>query len=1378
MSNHGSSPGTAGPPTPETSSWDCMLPGPPSRSNGGAADVSPAGLLAYASGSSVSVVDSRSMQLVTVIPMPPPSSDAHSLSPFVTSVRWAPITLRHTDILSIESSSRHLWLAAGDRQGRICVLDVRSRSPFMWYDSDPTSRLGIQDMCWIQTGIDTWVLAAISGPSIFSLYSATSGRCFFRIDYSPEFLSCTRRDPFDARSLVILGLKGFLLSVKVSGDRKEDVVLQELMIRTDSSELTKLEKDVGGTSTTTPASAVFPTYMAKCAFSKLWRHILFVTFPRELVVYDLQYETALFRVALPRGGKFTDVLPDPNGELLYCVHLDGRVSTWKRKEGEQTFFMCAIQEIMPSIGNSVPSPCILATLICQSDCTLQGVGKFSPGGPLSPFIEEDFDSHFDFSDAPIPVSKTHLISVSDDGKIWNWLLSSEDLEDTTKSTGISDAKSFSALHKIPENDAFNGETAVVKQPEHVKRRTRSTSLSTMQDDFLFKITLIGQLHLLSSNVTMLAVPSPSLTATLARGGNHPAAAVPLVALGTQSGTIEVVDVSANSIAACFSVHSSPVRGLRWLGNSRLVSFSYNQASEKVGGYVNKLVVTCVRSGLNRPFRVMQKPERAPVRALRASSSGRYLLILFRDAPVEVWAMTKNPIMLRSLALPFTVLEWTLPSVPRPTVPVRQISVSLKDRIVGAVSEATSPKLALPPSEPKLGTSDGSQEEASESFAFALVNGALGVFEVQGRRVKDFRPKWPSTSFNSSDGLVTAMAYRLPHVVMGDRSGNLRWWDVTTGQSSSFNTHRDGIRRIKFSPVVVGDRSRGRIAVLFYDNTFAIYDLDSADPLANSLLQPRYPGTLVLELDWLTLRFDKNDPLVLCLAGADSSFRLVEVNINDRRVSYGPTGPIKERFRPMPLCVPMLLPTPHALALRMILQLGIKPSWFNTSGSSIDRRPQQIPGVSEDLRNYIIDIPPVGDPAVPELLLKVLEPYRKDGCILDDERARLYAKVVHQGLALRLAYAAIVFGEPSEAIFWLNLPRAVNHLVHKALNKSPQKAPAPRSLPEIDHAVVTKSKLKALPGASNKETLSPGQYRSMAFEQEELWETANERILWHEKLEGDDAIQNRIHDLVTVGNLEAAVSLLLSTPPESSYFFVNALRAVALASAVSASLHELAVKVVAANMVRTDKSLSGVHLLCGVGKFQEACSQASFIFFLTIRLFEQGVLQDAGCWTDAATLAATHLTGPQYSRVLQRWADHVLYNEHDIWSQLEAVLKYTHSKGTGKELMLRAYWKSERMALTLYTAAGALPEALAALRLAHQPDTAALFVAACREIHADIMAKSGDGEEGSAGSSAPEKLGKLPGLSPESEEVSTVGELLGQYQRKLVHLCMDSVPYTE
>ncbi|GMH27310.1 hypothetical protein Nepgr_029153 [Nepenthes gracilis] len=1348
MSTSRSRPRTAA----DSSSSDWMLPGPPSRNNGGSADITTTGLFAYASGSSISVVESRSMQLVTVIPMPPPISGfsissssslttnaaaASSLSPFVTSVRWAPNSfLRQHDLLSTDLSSSpsfsHLLLAAGDRQGRLCLLDLRSHSPLLWFESD-SLKLGIQDICWIQARHDNWIIASINGPSIFSLYSTTTGRCFFRYEAASEFLSCIRHDPFDSRHFCVLGLKGLLLSVKVLGET-EDVILKELQVRSDTTELAKLEKDLGGVSTTSPSSAVFPTYSVKCAFSPQWNHILFVTFPRELVVFDLQYEAVLYAATLPRGGKFLDVLPDPVSSMLYCVHLDGKLSTWRRRAGEQAYVMCTTEELMPAIGTSVPSPAILAAVISQSDCIVQNVGKIYADVPHTPFAE-DFDNPFDFYDETLPVSRTHLISISDDGKIWNWLLAAEGSDDTPKDaanlTAVADATEVPPIDTNTNNDACD----VLQQPVLEKGRRR---LSATSEDILFKMTLIGQLHLLSSTVTMLAVPSPSLTATLARGGSHPAVAVPLVALGTQSGTIEIVDVSSNAFAACFTVHSGFVRGLRWLGNSRLVSFSYNQANEKSRGYINRLVVTCVRSGLNRAFRVLQKPERAPIRALRASSSGRYLLILFRDAPVEVWAMTKNPIMLRSLALPFTVLEWTLPTVPRPATPTTQSSLSLKDRIVG-VSTDISARANSSSLDSKAGSSDGSQDDSSESFAFALVNGALGVFEVQGRRIRDFRPKWPSSSFASSDGLITAMAYRLPHVVMGDRSGSIRWWDVMTGHSSSFNTHREGIRRIKFSPVVPGDQSRGRIAVLFYDNTFSIYDLDSSDPLANSTLQPKFPGTLVLELDWLPLRTDKEDPLVLCIAGADSSFRLVEVNVNDRPVTYGPQPePVKERFRPMPICAPILLPTAHALALRMILQLGVKPSWFNTHGTSIDKRPHHIPGTaspSEDLRSYMIDAPSVGDAAVPEMLLKVFEPYRQEGCILDDERARLYAKILNKGSAVRFAFAATIFGESSEALFWLQLPRAVNYLINKSLNKSPQKASLPASVSQLDDtAVLTRitSGGKSSSGPGKRDLWGHGQLRLLAFEREELWDTANERILWHEKLEGEDAVQNRVHDLVSVGNLEAAVSLLLSTPPESSYFYANALRAVALSSAVSRSLLELAVKVVAANMVRTDKSLSGIHLLCAVGRYQEACSQ----------------LQDAGCWTDAATLAATHLKGSDYSRVLQRWADHVLNNEHNMWR-----------------------------ALILYTAAGALKEALAALRMAHQPDTAAMFIIACHEIHADILSNIGSRDEG-AGSSARDEPPVLPGLNPEDEEVIVVGELFGQYQRKLVHLCMNSLPSPE
>ena len=47
------------------------------------------------------------------------------------------------------------------------------------------------------------------------------------------------------------------------------------------------------------------------------------------------------------------------------------------------------------------------------------------------------------------------------------------------------------------------------------------------------------------------------------------------AVSVQGGNLELVDTAANTITASFAVHNNQtVRGVRWLGNKRLVSFSY------------------------------------------------------------------------------------------------------------------------------------------------------------------------------------------------------------------------------------------------------------------------------------------------------------------------------------------------------------------------------------------------------------------------------------------------------------------------------------------------------------------------------------------------------------------------------------------------------------------------------------------------------------------------------------------------------------------------------------------------------------------------------------------------------------------------------------
>lgn len=97
------------------------------------------------------------------------------------------------------------------------------------------------------------------------------------------------------------------------------------------------------------------------------------------------------------------------------------------------------------------------------------------------------------------------------------------------------------------------------------------------------------------------------------------------------------------------------------------------------------------------------------------------------------------------------------------------------------------------------------------------------------------------------------------------------------------------------------------------------------------------------------------------------------------------------------------------------------------------------------------------------------------------------------------------------------------------------------------------------------------------------------------------------------------------------------------------------------------------------------------------------------------------------------------------------------------------------ALILYVAAGALPEALSALRNVQQPDTAAMFLLACHEINAQIALKSPPLDEQLESSLEMKQKFHLPSRNLEDDDLIAVSEYYGQYQRKLVHLCMDAIP---
>lgn len=81
--------------------------------------------------------------------------------------------------------------------------------------------------------------------------------------------------------------------------------------------------------------------------------------------------------------------------------------------------------------------------------------------------------------------------------------------------------------------------------------------------------------------------------------------------------------------------------------------------------------------------------------------------------------------------------------------------------------------------------------------------------------------------------------------------------------------------------------------------------------------------------------------------------------------------------------------------------------------------------------------------------------------------------MNKGCAVRFAFAAAIFGESSEAYFWLQLPHALKYLINKSLNKSPQNPHVAASNSELHDMAILKritSKERSMPGTGKKDVL--------------------------------------------------------------------------------------------------------------------------------------------------------------------------------------------------------------------------------------------------------------------------------------------------------------------
>lgn len=161
--------------------------------------------------------------------------------------------------------------------------------------------------------------------------------------------------------------------------------------------------------------------------------------------------------------------------------------------------MCMMEELMPMIGSSVPSPSLLAVTLSLTESVLQNFGKHC-SNVLNTVPVVDINNHFDINDKSLVICNTHLLSISDDGKIWDWLLTAEGEtpKEKTNPNIISEANDEVTSAPDPNLDS------IFKQPEDARRSTsRLSNPCITQDKLLFKV---GANRVVSTNnITVFVV---------------------------------------------------------------------------------------------------------------------------------------------------------------------------------------------------------------------------------------------------------------------------------------------------------------------------------------------------------------------------------------------------------------------------------------------------------------------------------------------------------------------------------------------------------------------------------------------------------------------------------------------------------------------------------------------------------------------------------------------------------------------------------------------------------------------------------------------------------------------------------------------------------
>ncbi|XP_038816159.1 WD repeat-containing protein 11 [Salvelinus namaycush] len=1058
------------------------------------------GLIAQGCHSSILIIDPKTSQTIQVL-------ERHKAN--VVKVKWSRENYHHS-----LSSPYSLRLASADSAGKIIVWDVVSGTAHCEIQEHSKP---IQDMDWLWTqDASRDLLLAIHPPNYIVLWNGDTGTKLWKKSYAENILSFSF-DPFDPSNLALLTSEGIVFISDFSHSKPPGSGGKKVYIASPHASpahtkpvpaalpaptgAKKALNKVKVLITNEKPTAEAVTLNADClqlSYLPSKRNHMLLLYPREILILDLELSQTVGVVAIERSGvPFIQVIPCAQRDALFCLHENGCI----------TLRVCRSTTAPDeSVAASDPEQSVQELVYdLRSQCDAIRVTK-----TVRPYRM-----------VICPVNENNAALTVSDGRVMLWELKAHVSKPTVNPN--------SGLSPLYAPVAFCGSPLGQNQ-----KKIQDLSLNTMigqslvsgadppppslQQEVQLKFLLTGLLSGLPLPPFALRMCPPLTTKNI----NH---YQPLLAVGTSNGSVLVYNLTSGLLHKDLSVHSCEVKGIEWVSLTSFLSFA-TSTPNNAGLVRNELQHVDLPTGRCFAFRGEQGNDEPAIEMMKVSHLKQYLVVVFRDKPLELWDV-RTGTLLREMAKNFptvTALEWSpshnLKSLKKKQMLAREAMARYTTLSDNEQSSVESSVISLLQDAESKSEGGGQAISAREHFVFTDTDGQVYHITVEGNTVKDGARIPPDGSMGS----IACIAWKGDTLVLGDVDGNLNFWDLKARLSRGIPTHRGWVKKIRFAP----GKGNQKLLVMYTDGA-EVWDTKEVN-MVSSLRIGRNVNYRILDIDWCT-----SDKVVL--ASEDGCIRVLEMAM--KSASYR----MDEQDLTDPVWCPYLLLPRAALTLKAFLLLQPWSGTFTMDITQVDYTEkheikgliqEQLNSMSNDMKSVLLD---------PEL-----------------------------NLLQRCLLVSRLFGDESDLQFWT----VAAHYLQSFAQARHLSVPVPEGQSPAEGTQATPQ--------GHLDIYHDTLCESFYFQRFQL-----ERVHLQEvKRSSYEHTKKCADQLLLLGQTDRAVQLLLETSADNPSYYCDSLKACLVTTITSSGPSQSTIKLVATNMIANGKLAEGVQLLCLIDKAADAC----------------------------------------------------------------------------------------------------------------------------------------------------------------------------------------------